>query len=67
MSGEPTRQVRFGKCDECGRVLYFGDKAVHTEMGDYFCSWDCWYKRRDDIWANEGKKVPIRYKGEILK
>ena len=58
---------RFGKCDECGKVMYVGDLGIHTEWAEYFCSDECWNKRKAEIDKENGYRVPIKYQMGVLK
>lgn len=58
---------RFGKCDECGKVMYVGDLGIHTEWAEYFCSDKCWEKRYADIKKENGQDFRVKYQKGVLK
>lgn len=65
---EPTSTPRrFGKCDECGKVMYVGDLGIHTEWAEYFCSEECWKKRYADIKKENGPDFRVKYQMGVLK
>ena len=54
-----TERERFGKCDECGKVIFKGDMVIHTDWAEYFCCKECWSKRKKDVDEENGKNVFI--------
>ena len=60
-------KVRFGKCDECGKIIYFKDRVIHTDWAEWFCSTDCWLKRKVSINVENGYRVPIKAVWEIAE